>query len=114
MAPTRWGAGRAGLTPTYSEGFLEANIRLAFSARIYFGAMVVGTISECFGKQNHAVSPTLGAIFIHELPEGTGAKTGGVQGKEAGDSSADIRRRRGEKDQEREASLVGPITSHWN
>lgn len=76
--------------------------------------MVVGTISECFGKQNHAVSPTLGAIFIHELPEGTGAKTGGVQGKEAGDSSADIRRRRGEKDQEREASLVGPITSHWN
>lgn len=60
VASTGWGVGSAGLTPTSSERFLETNIRPVCSARICFGAMVVGTISECSGKQNCAVSPTWG------------------------------------------------------
>lgn len=51
----------------------------------------------------------VGTTFMHELLEGRSAKRGGLEGKGAGDSSADTRRTRGEKDQEREASLVGTI-----
>lgn len=47
--------------------------------------------------------------LLHELLEGMDAKRAGVEGRRAGDGSADVRRRRGEEDQERGAGLLGAI-----
>lgn len=54
--------------------------------------------------------PSVGTTsLLHELLEGMDAKRAGVEGRQAGDGSADVRRRRGEEDQERGAGLLGAI-----